>query len=87
MTSRLTIETASGAVHEDAIDDRPEEYLAWGFSNSREAAQRVLPETGLSADDLDRLLAAIDDLDSTGSAAALVDLLVEAQDRASNAPA
>jgi 2-methylcitrate dehydratase PrpD len=87
MTSRLTIETTSGAVHEDAIDDRPEEYLAWGFSNSREAAQRVLPETGMAADDLDRLLAAIDDLDSTGSATAVIDLVVEAQERASNAAA
>lgn len=75
MTARMTITTTDGRTLEDALEDRPETYLSWGFDQSSSTARRIGTELGLADADVDDLLSRIADLETQTAGDVLEPLL------------
>jgi 2-methylcitrate dehydratase PrpD len=75
MTAALTVETTDGRRLRSEIADGPQGYLSWGFDRSRQTAESLGSERGLSEADVDDLLDRIARLETLTAADVLDPLL------------
>lgn len=75
MTARIQVRTKDGRLLEHGLEQRAEEFYAWGFDRARELARRLAPETPFSAAQIEAIGEAVARLREARPVSELVDRL------------